>query len=355
VRIGYSFWGFLGPGITDTPDGGRSHRATLIDGLTAAGHDIVFLQPNRDLREAGCDLTGRYAWDDGLPGIDVLFLEWRWPIPGRNTTGCGSPGHTCDLHRQDELLAHYTTRLSIPVIVWNKDRQLPASSPLRSHPLAAVCEPALTPSPGAVSLLFPVADTALDTADPAALAAAPRPLPLVYVGNQYDRDEAFTEFFAPAAVTLPHRVAGKWTRTGQWPHVNFTGRCPYREVGNLYQSSLATVLLLPDRYARAGQMTQRIFESVLAGCLPVTPATLPHASVFTPTALHAASGQHVAGLITDLQAVAGTPCHADLIAACIARLGIFRLSRQLATIESVLRRLTDGSHASTPPDPAAAR
>ena len=36
MRIGYSFWGFLGPGITDTPDGGRSHRATLIDGLTAA-------------------------------------------------------------------------------------------------------------------------------------------------------------------------------------------------------------------------------------------------------------------------------------------------------------------------------
>jgi hypothetical protein len=51
----------------------------------------------------------------------------------------------------------------------------------------------------AVSLLFPVADEALDTADPADLAAMPRPLPLVYVGNQYDRDEAFARFFAPAA------------------------------------------------------------------------------------------------------------------------------------------------------------
>ena len=52
MRIGYSFWGFLGPGITDTPDGGRSHRRTLIDGLIAAGHDIVFLQRNRDLRRS---------------------------------------------------------------------------------------------------------------------------------------------------------------------------------------------------------------------------------------------------------------------------------------------------------------
>jgi hypothetical protein len=74
VRIGYSFWGFLGPGITDTPDGGRSHRRALIDGILAAGYQVVFLQANRDLREAGQDLTGHYAWDAGLPAIDVLFL-----------------------------------------------------------------------------------------------------------------------------------------------------------------------------------------------------------------------------------------------------------------------------------------
>jgi hypothetical protein len=176
MRIGYSFWGFLGPGITDTPDGGRSHRATLIDGLTTAGYDIVFLQPNRDLDEARCDLAGRYRWDQGLPDIDALFLEWRWPIMGRNTIPCGTPGHTCDLHRQKELLAHYTLGNRTRTLLWDKDQRLPAASPLRSLAQVTVCEPALAPSPGAVSLLFPVADDALDSADPAALAAMPRPL-----------------------------------------------------------------------------------------------------------------------------------------------------------------------------------
>jgi hypothetical protein len=66
-----------------------------------------------------------------------------------------------------------------------------------------VCEPALAPSPGAVSLLFPVADDLLDTAGPAALAMMPRPLPLV--GNQYDRDEAFAGFFAPGAASSAGR------------------------------------------------------------------------------------------------------------------------------------------------------
>ena len=104
VIIGYSFWGFLGPGITDTPDGGRSHRRPLVDAMAARGHRLVFLQADRDRLEAGDDLGDRYIFDAGLPEFDVLFLEWRWPIPGRNTTPCGTPGHTCDLHRQAELI-----------------------------------------------------------------------------------------------------------------------------------------------------------------------------------------------------------------------------------------------------------
>jgi len=355
VRLGYSFWGFLGPGITDTPDGGRSHRRTLIDGLTAAGHDIVFLQDNRDLTEAGHDLRDRYSWDAGLPGIDVLFLEWRWPVPGRSTTPCGTPGHTCDLHRQDELVARYTVGQQVRTIVWDKDLQLPVSSPLRSLPNVAVCEAALAPNPGAVSLLFPVADDDLDQADPAALAAMPRPLPLVYIGNQYDRDEAFSAFFAPAAARHGHRVAGKWTRTADWPHVNFTGRCAFPEVRDLYESALTTVLLLPDRYARAGQMTQRLFEAVLAGCLPLTPATLPFASAFTPPVLHASTGAEMADRIVGLQGIAGTPRHAGLIADCLGMLGIFRLSRQVTTVNRILRRLTDGFSACPDPGSPAAR
>ena len=357
MRLGYSFWGFLGPGITDTPDGGRSHRRTLINGLTGSGHRVVFLQANRDLREARQDLQYRYTWDTGFPDIDALFLEWRWPVPGRNTTLCSAPGHTCDLHRQDELLARYTIAQQVPTIIWDKDLQLPAGSPLRSLPNVTVCEAALAPGPGAVSLLFPVDDNQIDQADPAALAALPRPLPLVYAGNQYDRDDAFSAFFAPAAARHAHRVAGKWTRTADWPQVNFTGRCSFPEVRELHQSALATMLLLPARYARAGQMTQRLPEAVLAGCLPVTPATLPFAATFTPSALHAATGTEAADRITELQriAIAGTALHAELIAESIARLGIFRLSQQVATVNRVLRRLTYDHPACPDPRPAPAR
>ncbi len=223
MRIGYSFWGFIGPGITDTPDDGRSFRAPLLDAL-ADRHQVVLLQDNRDLHEAGDDLTSRHTFDAGLPDLDALFLEWRWPLPGRNTTACGTPGHTCDLHRQQELLDHYTLAGGLPTIAWDLDRAIGPHDPIRHHPAVTVCEPAAHPTPGAHTLRCPVPDTALDTADPAALISGERPWPLVYVGNKYGRDAEFDRYFAPAARTHRHRVAGKWTETASWPHVNFTGR-----------------------------------------------------------------------------------------------------------------------------------
>src|SRR4051794_15811838 len=85
-RLGYSFWGFLGNGILDTPDGGRSHRLRLLGGLRAAGYELVLLQRNRDALEANDPsyLTLGEWESDLFPDIDSLMLEWRWPVPGRN-------------------------------------------------------------------------------------------------------------------------------------------------------------------------------------------------------------------------------------------------------------------------------
>jgi hypothetical protein len=336
VRIGYSFWGFIGSGVTDTPDGGRSHRGALLAGLLSRGLELVFLQKNRDRTEAGTELSRCYRWDLGHPDIDALFLEWRWPIEGRNTTQCGSVGHTCDLHRQQDLLDHYTYRLGIPTIVWDKDQRLAADHPLRRLRHVTVCEAALHPNRGATSLLFPVRDAAIDTADPRRLAAQPRETTLVYIGNQYDRDAAFDKYFSLPAREHVHKVAGKWTRTGQWPYVNFMGRVPFSQVEELHSTALGTILLLPERYARSGQMTQRLPEAVLSGCLPLTPAAIRSASIFTPKSLHVKSGWEASQTLNALQKVRGTDSHAELIDECIGHLNIFRLSRQLDIIEDLL-------------------
>ncbi|GAB3977533.1 hypothetical protein GCM10029978_067500 [Actinoallomurus acanthiterrae] len=342
LRIGFSFWGFLGHGVTDTPDGGRFWRRPIVDALIAAGHQVILLQANRDAAEAGQDLP--YQWESGFPALDVLLAEWRWPMPGRNTTACGSTGHTCDLHRQNDLIGHYTAA-GTATLIWDTDRQLAADDALRGLPHVIVGDPALLPAPGAVSLLAPVPDHLLDEADPQKLAARHRPLPLAYVGNQYDRDHDFEEFFVPAATRFRHRVAGKWPRTSRWPAVNFTGRCPFPEVQDIYRGALCTVLLNPRRYSSVGAVSQRRFEAPLAGCLPITPTTLAQASAFTPEILHAADGREVIERIEWAQRIAGTAEHAAVIGDCLTRLAPFRLSTWIPRLLQVLHTLTTAAKA----------
>ncbi|GAA0695110.1 hypothetical protein GCM10010193_57290 [Kitasatospora atroaurantiaca] len=334
MRLGFSFWGFIGPGITDTPDGGRSWRKTLLNGL-ATKFQLTLLQENRDLTEAADDLTGQFSWDAGLPNIDALFLEWRWPLPGRNTTACGSPGHTCDLHRQQELLDHYTHKLGVPTLIWDLDRTLAPNDPLRRHPAVQILDVAQHPADGARTLLVPVADQALDRADPRELVAGERIWPLVYVGNQYGRDAAFDRYFAPAARIHLHQVVGKWTHTEAWPHVHFAGRKGFPESQRVHRQALTTVLLAPERYARTGAISQRLFEAVLAGCLPFGPTEIRSIDRFVPSALLVSTSDDVTRRVADLR-VSSLDYKAELLHDCIRRLDPYRASKQVATVVDCL-------------------
>jgi hypothetical protein len=327
MRIGYSMWGFLGSGVVDTPDGSRAYRKPFLDKLRAEGHDIVLLQRNRDALEGGEDFSDSYRWDpSGFPRLDSVIFEWRWPLPGRNTTPCATPGHTCDLHRQADLIDRYTHECGTPTLIWDLDRQLPADDPLRAMPNVAVGEFAILTTPGARRLACPVPDKLLDRADATQLTRMVREVPLVYVGNQYDRDDHFDRLFAPAAELVRHQVAGKWTRTEAWPHVEFTGRAAFHDVDRLHRKALATVLLLPERYWRVGHMTSRWWEALLAGCIPLVPTDMRGADLYLPRDLHVTDGQDVIDRLAWLRGLAGSSQHADLLAACLARLEPFRCS-----------------------------
>jgi hypothetical protein len=344
LTIGYSFWGFLGNGVVDTPDGGRSHRRTLLQGLLASGHRLALLQSDRDRSEASdpMQLASDATWAAGLPDIDALMLEWRWLVAGRNDPASRDhAGYTPDLDRQRQLVAHYTLGLGTPTMVWDKDLTLAADDPIRAQPNVQVLEAALYPGQGARQLLFPVADDVLDgrLAAPGALSGR-RELPLVYVGNQYGRDDHFDRWFAPLASQHPHSVYGKWPFTSAWPQVRFAGRVPFAQVETIYREALATVALLPPRYRARGQMTQRLAEAVLAGCLTIVPSDIRGAERFAPTALIASSTEDAARLMRSLLCL-DTDQLGELDAQALEHLQRFRASAQtdrlLAYLDNLLR------------------
>src|SRR3954451_13672812 len=99
--------------------------------------------------------------------------------------------------------------------------------------------------------------------------------------------------------------------------------------------------MLLERSAAVGQMTQRIFEAVLAGCLPLTPADIRFADRFVPEELIVHSGRDVIERLSSLREIAGTQQHADLIATCMYRLYLFGLSKQVDALESALNGLLE--------------
>lgn len=336
-RIGYSCWGFLGSGIKDTPDGGRSHRALLVRGLINRGHSVIMLQRDRDSHEAKAPVRIGQSYDEAFPDIDVLFLEWRWPIPGQNTDA-SLPGYTPDLQRQRELLEHYSG--SVDLIVWDKDQQL-ASSPYEDRDLlvragARVLEPSFYPSaPDRARALFPV--------DPLQLAVpAPRryrEIGLVYIGNKYDRDSEYIQYLAEASKYLNVHVYGKWSKIPVPSQVKHHGQIPFQEVSSIYRRSLATVLLAPYRYMRTGQFTQRIFESLSNGCIPFIPHEYSGTAFLTPPFGVVANGADLAMQVKALKALSPARWQ-EVLEAHLAKLEPFYLDHTLDAIESAINHQT---------------
>lgn len=338
MRIGYSFWGFLGDGTADSRDNGRAWRASFIDALQHAGHDVVLLQISQDAAETATRFKYRYRL--GYPkGLDALIVEWRSP-DHRNTTPCDTPGHTCDLHRQEELLDHYT-RQGLPTLVWDLGFSLPPNDPIRSLANVAIAEPAFAPALGAVALPLPVPGDQLAAADPGHLASLHRGLPLVYVGHQDSRHQDFAKYFEPVASLIPHQVAGDWTPDpARWPGINFTGPCACSEVRAIHLNALTTVLLSAPHHSEAGHLPSRFAEAILAGCLPLVPADITGAAARVPEFLIVHNSRDVHDRITWIRGIAGFGRHIEMLRHALASLQPLRSSTVAATAIQILENLT---------------
>lgn len=307
LKIGYSAWGFLSDGIVDTPDGGRSHRHVLIDELICRGFKIYMLQKNRDLQEAGEDLSSNnLRFVDGLPEIDVLFLEYRWQINGRNwNISKSSPIYTPDFDRQEEILRHYSER-GIPIFLWDKDQQFrPSIHPYLGEANLTIFEAALRPKDGRTRLLFPVNSKKIMEAKSAVrfYGKNPRHTEVIYIGNQYDRDSSLAKYYEAlsAKYNIKAEIYGKWNNTDEFRDVSFHGRVGYVEVESLYRDALATILIAPERYYRTGQYTQRLFEALWQLCVPIVPHEYNYHEDIFPNELVVSDAYETAELIKRLK------------------------------------------------------
>lgn len=290
--LGYGCWGFLGDGITDTPDGGRSHRGYLIRTLINSGFDVIMLQMDRDRLEAGQSIPLSQTYDTGFPPLDVLFLEWLWKIPNRNDRR-GIIGGTPDWFRQRDLLAHYAGRC--PIIIWDKDQTLDRT-PAALQKLLQVCdtfvlEPSLYPlRPDRTRALFPFDPTRFNMS---CEQSEHRHHPLIYIGNDYQRRRDFRKHLVPVSSEIDIWIFGKWPIPIKDDRIRYEGRIPYSQVKSEYGKAITTFLLAPPRYKKSGQFTQRIYEALCEGCLPLAARDYVGVARILEPSLIIESSQHI--------------------------------------------------------------
>lgn len=304
MRIGYLFRGFLGDAKLDssgnelsTPDGNATYSWSIEHECNKRKYKLIPLGPNLDApgcEKYGDDIFSAFSqkkrissyermllrgWtklsDKKFPELDVVLIEWRWPIPGRNTPDDrGSIGFQNDLERQTEVISHYSDK-GVPIIIWDLDHKLTDADveELKKKATVSVIETSTTAAErGRISIEPPTVTSDLLQHD-----IDDRPLEknIGYIGSRYERDETIDEWIKPITPVNTHRAKfwGKWepdqeVRT-RWPGVAFAGRIGVSSFYSAYSKVAVVPLLAKKSYYETGFITPRPWEAVLFGSIPV--------------------------------------------------------------------------------------
>lgn len=308
--IGYSAWGFIGDGVIDSPDGGRLTRALFIENIIKDGHTVIWLQQNRDVNEYNeplfysikamsykdeqkKTLCNVQYLDEKFPQLDVLFVEWRWPISGRNSGEIKDEKNwTPDLERQTELINYYCNK-NTKIIIWDKDEKMTgvdeenilcrkqkvqSNTLVTNRPDVLVLSPALYPHSILIerkTLLFPCN---LNQIRSTKVNSDIRFL-LGYVGSQYERDEQVYKYINPFSFRYPEQAifAGNWNKypekaarnEANFPCIRFEDRVLPKDMWKIYKFCMTSLLLCKSNYAAHGHITQRIHEVAANGVIGI--------------------------------------------------------------------------------------
>lgn len=299
MRIGYSFWGFLGDMKYDaygneasSPDGNATYSWSIVKRAIEAGHEIIPMMKLRD--EMGFSIHGEklfsafshenrlsaflhlrnnkiaFSSHEKFPELDVLLLEWRFPIPGRNTPEAKmSEAFQPDLERQTELLMHYKDKKT-KIIFWDLDHKLTKQDEELWLP-NAVFETATKPLKLMDQRICVQPPICTDELVQFATQKNSEKRGLVYIGSRYERDDVIDQWISPIGNRVSIEFYGKWEGDckQRWPNVQFHSRVTTNSFRDIYATAPFVPLLAKRSYFQNGFITPRPWEALMFGSMPI--------------------------------------------------------------------------------------
>lgn len=316
MKIGYSYWGYLGDMkfaddgmLASTPDGNAFYSWSIIHELQERGHEVYQMMPDRDFNGSmilGNDILFKswakdkrksayenmikmfrtkgiekldeskvfIGWDEECcGGLDLVIHEWRMEISGRNTEDArGTDGWQPDLFFQDCLI-NYCIKHGIKMVIFDLDYKLSEEkvNELLSRGLKLkVFELGMKWSgkDWAKRVYIPFDFKSIYEFKPKSFVNDK----LVYVGNRYERDWCIDKYIPQDMDGVA--VYGNWDEGGRdskkrWPDIDFRHRLQTCEMHDVYSNSASTILLAKHDYCKFEFMTARVIEALFYCSVPL--------------------------------------------------------------------------------------
>lgn len=324
MRIGYSYWGFLGDrkyddngNLLSTPDGNAFYSWSIINKLQNDGHTVFGIMPDRDepgFRIEGINLFSSWCknsranaylslrhveylyffsydnrrymtreklmdiWDSyDIKSFDAIIHEWRMPIIGRNTEA-DEDGENWqpDLFIQD-VLVEYCVKNNIKLIIFDLDYKIPkdvVSDFVRVTKNIYIFELgnkwsslAYETNGRCRKVYIPFDFRFMNLFKPKTIFTDD----IVYIGNRYERDWCINKYLknVPGVKVFGNWLEGQRRSDKEWPMINFGKRLQTSDMHDAYSNSATTILLAKKEYCENGFMTARILEAIFYGCVPL--------------------------------------------------------------------------------------
>ena len=324
MRIGYSYWGFLGDkkynesgDVLSTPDGNAFYSWSIINKLQQLGHVVLGIMPDRDepgfrfdgpnlfdswctsprlssyIKLQHCEYGNLFSnircrsfsleetlftyWDFyHVKEFDVILHEWRMPIDGRNTLkDINSDSWQPDLFIQEALIKYCATN-NVKLVIFDLDykiseyrlQELLSSKNIYIFELGDKWKNYSYSTNGRCRKVYIPFDFRYINQFKISDKVTDK---IVYVGNRYERDWCIDKYL----VDVPGlKVYGNWLESNRdsisrWPGIQFGKRLQTSDMHEAYSNAATTILLAKKDYCEHSFMTARIIEAIFYGSVPL--------------------------------------------------------------------------------------
>jgi len=291
MNILYFYWGFLGDvkykpngELGSFPDGNAFYSWSIIHELQKRNNDVYIIEDrdkigyekfNKDLfhsfaQNKRCECYRKLKIFNKNVKINYAIIEWRWPIPGRNTLDVkGTNIYQPDLEYMQNCI-DYCNNNKIPFIIFDLDYKLQYED-IKKYDIKYIIELGnkwnkLYGDIKATRVEIPFDFSCINE----------KPIKMenfendcIYIGSRYERD--WCMHYLPKGTV----VHGNWLEPGhgdpvnEFPNLVFKKRLSASEIFEPYNNSIATVLLAKKEYCSKQFMTARIQEAIFYGTVPL--------------------------------------------------------------------------------------